>query len=74
MNTADTLDRLDDLISTWGTIPGAKIPVPLTLAHDIRAALSKLTAGEFELFDHLSVPSRVNPFAAAAAVNLRKGA
>jgi len=68
------LDRLDDLITTWGTIPGAKIPMPVTLAKEIRDTLAKLTAGEFELFEHLSVPSRDKPFAAAAAVNMRKAA
>lgn len=38
----------------------------------IRELLAARDAGAFELFDHLNAPSRRNPFAAAAAVNLTK--
>lgn len=54
MNLAEeitTLDQFDALIETWGTIPGAKIPVPVELAKGIRDELVKVRAGEFELFD-----------------------
>lgn len=51
----NSLARLEDLVATWGTIPGAKIPVPDSLARelvdDIRLLLAQRGAGEFELFD-----------------------
>lgn len=70
-------DTLRSLISRRGTgNPGSKLIVAESelraLLEEHEALLAEKHAGGFELFDHLNQPSRRNPFAAAAAVNLCK--